>query len=123
VFDALERKLTLELTFLARQVLCELGLEPNLPDAQGLTAMHWAADVGQVEVLHALYQLGADPSARDQLGQGPLHAAAKKGQLEALRVLKELGCDVHQVRSLAPDMDFEIVVCISHESTSLKKVS
>jgi ankyrin repeat protein len=81
-------------------VLCELGLDCNLQDAQGLTAMHWAADFGQVEVLHALYQLGADPSARDEVGQGPLHAAAKKGQLEALRVLKELGCDVHQVRCL-----------------------
>jgi hypothetical protein len=51
------------------------GAGPNVPDAQGWTAMHQAASRGNQRLLKALIEAGGDMTRRDTLGYTPLHVA------------------------------------------------
>jgi ankyrin repeat protein len=55
------------------------GADLQARDAQGCTALHFAADRDQLETLQALLEAGADVDARDEDGQTPLHYAALCG--------------------------------------------
>ena len=70
------------------------GRNVNERDADGCTALHYAANNGHVEVLQVLLeQLGADKDAKDVNGATALHWAALYGRVEALRVLVQMGAD------------------------------
>lgn len=60
--------------FLAR------GSDPNARDANGGTALHWAASRGGVEIARLLLEAGADPAAIDGQGRTPLQIAESKGR-------------------------------------------
>lgn len=77
-----------------------LRRDPNAEDAQGRTAMHFAAGLGSEECLRLLVEAGADVGHAERAGGGltPLHIAAGYGRATGVRALLELGADAE-----APD--------------------
>lgn len=65
----------------------------NQWDEEGMTALHWAADRGNVEVLRCLLALGADVNFRDAEGQTALHYASSCGHAKVLELLLEHHAD------------------------------
>lgn len=62
-------------------------LDPN----RGLTALHWGAFYGRVELVATLLNLGADINAADINGRRPLVCAAMRGEAETVRHLLRRG--------------------------------
>jgi ankyrin repeat protein len=89
---AMREDLTEVRTLLAR------GADPNTPQGDGMTALHWAAERGQADIAAALLAAGARPSATTRLGAyTPLHLAARRGhEVVALRLIAA-GADVSAV--------------------------
>ncbi|HEX8435202.1 ankyrin repeat domain-containing protein [Archangium sp.] len=74
-------------------VEARLDVEPKAlgrGDAQGMTALLWAAFHGHAELVRALLARGADASVKDPRGATALRFAAERGHLEAVRVLVPL---------------------------------
>ena len=62
-------------------------------DADGNTALHWAAAFGYVDVIAALLERGAEIDATNGWGQTPLLMAAGAGHAEATIALVDAGAD------------------------------
>ncbi|CAE8687929.1 unnamed protein product [Polarella glacialis] len=75
------------------QLLREAGADPAVSDKDGRTPAHFAAENGQLEVLHLLREAGADLAAVDNVDETPAHCAALNGHLEVLQLLREAGAD------------------------------
>ena len=56
------------------------GSDPNSRDANGGTALHWAASRGNAEIARLLLDAGADRGATDAAGNTPLQIAESKGK-------------------------------------------
>ncbi|RZC43207.1 transient receptor potential channel pyrexia [Asbolus verrucosus] len=86
----------LEKEDILRQLL-EKGVSLRAVDEGGLTALHLAACVGNVECLKLLLQHGdGEVGAKDSVNKAtPLHCAASKGHLSSLKVLIRHGADVN----------------------------
>ena len=52
------------------------GVDPNIPDHNGWTAVHHAADATETKVLTALFNAGGNPNVKDFDALTPLHLAA-----------------------------------------------
>ena len=63
----------------------------NAPDADGSTALHYAAWNGKARCAELLLRAGASVRCRDKLGCTPLHRAAMEGHAECAFVLLNLG--------------------------------
>lgn len=82
-----------------RQLLRQ-GLDVNAAQADGMTALHWAASRGDVGSARMLLFAGARPAAVTRNGNyTPLHLAARSGRGEMVRALLEGGADVGAVTS------------------------
>lgn len=62
-----------------RDRLLALGADPNCRDGQGMTALHWACQLGDLETVQTLIRHGADPKAPAWDGQTPLGLALAEG--------------------------------------------
>lgn len=60
---------------------------PNTPDDKGETALHYAAQLGDQQMVQALLYYKADVDPRDQFGNTPLHWAAQRGSITVLQML------------------------------------
>lgn len=69
-------------------------LDVNLCNEKGVTAIHRASALGQLEVLKFLVINHANVNALDCDGWTPLHNAASAGSLEAVRLLLQHGANV-----------------------------
>ena len=66
----------------------------NAKDENGKTALHRAAQGGNVDIVKVLIVKGADVNAKDNDGETALHWAAQEGHFEVAKVLIEKGADV-----------------------------
>jgi ankyrin repeat protein len=78
------------------QFLIQEGEEVNAAQGDGMTALHWAAENGDVEMLEMLMSAGANPEAVTRLGRyTPLHLASKLGREASVVSLLRLGSAVN----------------------------
>ena len=70
------------------------GADANAAQGDGMTALHWAAHNGVVELAEMLLYAGANPESGTRIGNyTPLHVASKAGNAEVVAALLEAGGD------------------------------
>lgn len=66
----------------------------NVAQGDGMTALHWAADRGDVAMTDLLLRAGAKVSATTRIGANtPLHVAARNGRTAVVKALLAAGAD------------------------------
>jgi len=75
--------------------LKQYGVDMNLRDALGRTALHIAAANNDEEAICRLVELGAKRKLQDHKGQTALHAAAAAGHTRVVELLLELSADIN----------------------------
>ncbi len=84
------------------QKLLRSGADVNLPQGDGMSALHWAAEIGDTEMLQMLIIAGANTEAVTRIGDyTPLHVASEAGHGEVVRALLEAGANVEARRAFA----------------------
>jgi hypothetical protein len=73
--------------------LAQMGSQPTLDGGSGPTALHHAADQGDLATLERRLAAGDMVDVRDDRGLTPLHRAAIAGQLKAAALLLDRGAD------------------------------
>jgi ankyrin repeat protein len=74
--------------------LIAAGSDVNATEADGTSALLWAAHQGAPDLVKLLLDAGADPNAANQFGVTPLLEAARYGDAATVKVLLEGGADV-----------------------------
>ena len=77
----------------ATERLLALGADLKSQDKDGDTALHGAAETGNVEIMRLLLDKGADLNAKNKQGGTPLMWAAVFGNDDAVRLLLSRGAD------------------------------
>ena len=78
----------------AVQVLIDQGADVNVPQGDGMTALHWAAERGDDAMIRTLLDAGADVGAVTRIGDyTPLHLASRAGSGAAVESLLEANSD------------------------------
>jgi hypothetical protein len=90
----------------------------NAPQADGTTALHWAAHYNDVEAVQLLLKAGANPSTTNRFGASPLSAAAVAGNAPLVKVLLDAGADA----KTASTLDGETVLMSAARSGSVDAV-
>ena len=70
-------------------------LNLNIPDKEGMTALHRAIRNRNIEIAELLLDLEASPSVADGDGLYPLHVAARRGHVEGIFLLHQFGADIN----------------------------
>jgi uncharacterized protein len=73
------------------------GIDPNLEDREGWSALHFAAQSGVAECVEVLLEVGANVDARDKFGNTPLWRAVfnYRGRGTVITRLLLAGSDPH----------------------------
>jgi ankyrin repeat protein len=75
--------------------LLQRGADVNAPEGDGMTALHWAAKNGNLDVAERVIRAGATLEARTRVGDHtPLHVASAAGRAAVVKALLEAGADV-----------------------------
>ena len=76
----------------AVKALLKQGADANAPQADGMTALHWAADRGDLAIADTLIYAGASTAGITRLGAyTPLHLAARSGSGPVVKALLKAG--------------------------------
>ena len=59
----------------------------------GDLTLHFAAQLGHLEIVRLLVEVGADKDQADNQGATPMHIAAEEGHLDIVRFFLESGAD------------------------------
>ena len=79
----------------AVRALLRQAADVNAAQADGMTALHWAAENDAAELAEMLIYAGANLEAGTRMGAyRPLHLASKAGNRQVVRVLLEAGSDI-----------------------------
>lgn len=84
----------------AVQRLIDAGGDVNAAQADGATALHWAAYHGDAELTRLLLAAGANPSVANRNGSTPMWLAASRGDAETLAALLASGADANEALPL-----------------------
>jgi ankyrin repeat protein len=79
------------------QKLLQQKANVNAVEADGTTALHWAARAGDQELIRLLLRAGADARAANRYGVTPLQLAAINGSATTAQALLEAGADPNAV--------------------------
>jgi ankyrin repeat protein len=71
-------------------------LDVNAPQADGATALHWAAYRRDAEAARLLLDAGADPAAANRAGATPLSLACTSGDALIVELLLDAGADANE---------------------------
>jgi uncharacterized protein len=74
--------------------LIAAGSDVNAPEADGTSALLWAAHQGSPELVSLLLEAGADPNAANDFGVTPLLEASRYGDAATIEALLDGGADV-----------------------------
>lgn len=77
----------------AARALLKQRVDVNAPDAEGMTALHWAAHRNNQELVQLLLAAGANPNAANRYRVRPLHEAATVGNAAIVEALLKAGAD------------------------------
>jgi len=82
----------------AVRTLLRDGADVNAAQGDGMSALHWAAERGNLVLMDVLLYAGAELEASTRIGQyRPLHLAARNGNTGAVERLIEAGANVASV--------------------------
>lgn len=95
------------------------GMNPNVTDENGLTAVAAAAAGGHGHVVTQLLSNGAKPNAASPQGQTALMAAAKSGDVQAVKALLSAGADAQAKDSTGMSPLAAAVLAGQSEATGL----
>ena len=73
--------------------LLEQGSDPNRPQVDGMTALHWAAYHDDFAASELLIRAGADVDAENRYGVTPLSLACENGSADLIKLLLEAGAN------------------------------
>jgi ankyrin repeat protein len=83
------------------RALIAAGADVNAPQGDGMTALHWTADLGDAETARVLLAAGAQVGPITRIGgYTPLHIAGEGGHGPVVRVLLEAGADAGAGREI-----------------------
>src|SRR6185436_5319615 len=78
------------------RALLKQGADVGGAQGDGMTALHWAAERGDVALADMLLYAGANVAAVTRIGQyTPLHLAAASGNADVVKVLLDRGADAN----------------------------
>jgi ankyrin repeat protein len=77
----------------AIQSLIHSRSDPNAPQSDGTTPLHWAAYLDDLETAKALIKSGANVAATNRYGVTPLSSACANGNTELVELLLKSGAD------------------------------
>ena len=69
-------------------------VDVNAPEADGTTALHWAVQQGDLDLVQRLIRAGANVKARNDFGSTPMSEAAVLARTPILEVLLKAGAEV-----------------------------
>ena len=79
----------------AVRTLLQQGADVNAAQGDGMTALHWAAELGNAEMAEMLIFAGANVEAQTRVGHyTPLHVACRNASAAVAEVLLEAGSNV-----------------------------
>jgi ankyrin repeat protein len=82
------------------RTLLKQGADVNQSQGDGMTALHWAATNGNMELVEMLLYAGANVRATTRLGgYTPLHIATQGGRAAVIDALTKAGADVNAATS------------------------
>lgn len=93
-------------------------VDPNMANADGLTALHQACIENSLKCATLLLQNGANANAKDNDWWTPLHAAAACGHWRVLNVLLASGADVRLINA---DGDLAVDLAEGKKTTDILK--
>ena len=73
--------------------LLERGADPNQPQVDGMTALHWAVYRDDLNTARLLVESGAVPGAGNRYGVTPLSLACENGNADMVELLLQAGAD------------------------------
>jgi ankyrin repeat protein len=102
----------------ALRTLVSKKVNVNAPQADGTTALHWAAHYNDTETVKLLLRAGANAAVTNRFGASPLSEAALSGNVELIKALLEAGADA----KTASTLDGETVLMTAARSGNLDAV-
>ncbi|OMJ72504.1 hypothetical protein SteCoe_29047 [Stentor coeruleus] len=89
----------------------------KMPNFMGRTALHVAAEYGNIKIMVTLLENGADINALDFYNCPPIFLAMKKGYLKAVDFMIEAGANVNIVTKY--NLSFHDFICNAKKKESL----
>jgi len=77
----------------AVEMIAKKSADVNAVEADGSTALLWAANLNDTDLAARLLKAGANPKVRNQLGSTPLGEAALNSNTELMKALLDAGAD------------------------------
>lgn len=77
------------------KLILEAGADPNFTDLTGRSALHWAADNNNLEMVSLLFDHRANPNAYTRAGQPVLAMPFLRGQEKIKKLLYQYGADLN----------------------------